>query len=210
MKRVLAVLVVSFLMIFMVAAAAISYLGGSRSLGAIGRNETTLQLALGDGAGSLEAPAFAEARLEVGALGPGALTLLGYRVQNVGASPGLLRIGQITQHNYELGCQAREREAGDLSCGNPGEQEGELKEVLLMRLFRDVACDFVLNAGDQFLYGAAVVALPPMLDINLPVAPGEDVCLIFAFERARSSQLTHGAVAGGDTLDIALMLELSP
>lgn len=210
MKRVVAVLVVSFLMILMVAAAAISYLRGSQGLSAIGREETIVQLALPDAGDQAQAPSRVQARLDVGALGPDDLTLLDYRVQNMGTRSGFLDIVQVTLHDYEHGCQASEREAGDLSCGNPGDQEGELRQVSLLRLFHDAACDAVLNAGDQFLYGTPVSTMPPALPLHLPLEPNKDLCLVFAFERVQSSQLTHGALVEGDSLEVDLVFELLP
>lgn len=195
MRRVLGLLVVAALAVFVVAAAVLVYLRGTSLLGSAHSQGVLVTL-------DAEAEPRRPSEAVVLNLQPGGLRLFGFTVRNIGALSGTLTIENWVVRSFERGCQAAEVRAGDLSCGNPGEGEGELQHTTVARLFVDVTCDFVLNPGDQFVQTLELDTDGVGPALSLPLPAGQQVCLILAVERPRSRQLAQGAVTQGDSAQI--------
>lgn len=195
MRRVLSLLLVAALAVFVVAAAVLVYLRGAPSLDSAYSRRVSVTL---DAKAAPRGPSEAI----VLDLRPGGLRLFGFTVHNTGALSGTLAIENWVVRSFERGCQVAEVRAGDLTCGNPGEGEGELQHGAVARLFVDITCDFVLNPGDQFVQTIELGAEDVSPSLSLPLPAGAQVCLILAVERPRSRHLAQGAVTQGDSVQI--------
>lgn len=195
MRRVLGLLMVAALAVFVVAAAVLVYLRGTSLLGSAHSQRVLVTL-------DAEAAPRGPSKALVLNLQPGGLRLYGFTVRNAGTVSGLLTLDNWVVRNFEGGCQSAEVRAGDLTCGNPGEGEGELQLHAVARLFVDITCDFVLNPGDQFVQTIELGAEDVSPSLSLPLPAGAQVCLILAVERPRSRHLAQGAVAQGDSVQL--------
>ena len=53
--------------------------------------------------------------------------------------------------NYENGCNNPETKAGDTTCDNPGEGQGELQDYLKLDVWRDANCNNIQDPGEQLI-----------------------------------------------------------
>ncbi|MCS6844148.1 MAG: hypothetical protein NZ528_07485 [Caldilineales bacterium] len=195
MRRVIGLLLVMALAVFVVAAAVLVYLRGAPWLGSARSQRVLVTL-------DAEAASRRPSEAVVLNLQPGGLRLYGFTVRNTGGRSGTLTVENWLVRSFEGGCQPAEMRAGDLTCGNPGEGEGELQYTTVARLFVDVTCDFVLNPGDQFVQTIELATADVAVDLALPMPAGGQACFILAVERPRSQQLARGAVTQGDSVQI--------
>jgi len=99
-------------------------------------------------------------------------------LKNAGSIAGNLSISSIVLTNYENACWEPETEAGDTTCGDPGEGFGELQNVLGFTLYIDNdPITGYYGAEDTKLYDGVLKNLPSSLPVKAVVAPGEDIRL---------------------------------
>jgi len=79
-----------------------------------------------------------------------------YTLNNIGTINGYLDLENISVVNYENACLDPEINAGDVTCGNPGQSEGELQDVVNLRLFIDYGCDGWISINDNVFYNGLV------------------------------------------------------
>lgn len=100
-----------------------------------------------------------------------------YLLKNVGTINGILDIKDIQVSSKENGCVDPEVDAEDESCDNPGEGQGELADVVNLRLFVDYGCDGWVSTGDKTFYNGLVKNLPASFDLNESLNANESKCV---------------------------------
>lgn len=145
-------------------------------------------------------------KFNVANLRPGSQPKGTYAIANVGTINGYLDIENVTVTSQENACNAAEVLAGDTTCGNPGVGEGELQDVLNVRLFVDRDGDGWIGASDTVFYNGKVKNLPPSFDLNEPVAAGANTAIsaVFDWWSTPSDNL-----AQGDSFTLDLTFELA-
>jgi len=129
-----------------------------------------------------------------------------YTLANVGTINGYLDIENIVVTNYENGCVDPEIGAGDVTCGNPGLGEGELQDVVNLRLFIDYGCDGWISTGDITFYNGLVKNLPASFELNEPLNAGGSRCIVALFDWWSTS---NDNKAQGDSMIIDMTFELA-
>ena len=129
-----------------------------------------------------------------------------WTLANVGSINGYLDLENISVVNQENGCNGAEVAAGDLSCNNPGVGEGELQDVVNLRLFVDRDGDGWISAGDLVFYDGKVRDLPSSFDLNEPIYAGSstEIVALFDWWPTPSDDL-----AQGDSFVLDLSFELA-
>ena len=123
--------------------------------------------------------------LEVGGIGTSTLNVTGmsvgsqvnagwgsWDVENVGSINGILNISNITLTNYENVRLEPEVDAGDPTAGNPGAGNGELQNVLNIRIFLDIDGDGWIGVGETVIYNGLMNGLPGSITFNYPLNAG--------------------------------------
>ena len=103
-------------------------------------------------------------------LKPGSQPKYKLTLKNIGTIKGYLDISSIVVVSEENGLTEPEIEAGDTS-----ENEGELDDVLNLRLFFDKDGNGWWSTGDVMIYNDLVKDLPSSFDLNEPINAGGDV-----------------------------------
>lgn len=101
-----------------------------------------------------------------------------YNLANVGSINGFLDIENIVVTSFENGCVEPEIEAGDITCDNPGDGQGELQDVLNLRLFVDYGKDGWISDGDRVFFNGKMSELPTSFDLNEPLNAGADFNIV--------------------------------
>ncbi len=118
----------------------------------------------------------------LGNLNPGNQPKHKYVLKNVGTVNGYLDVHDITVTDYENGCGEPETSAGDTDCGDPGEGEGELQDVLAMDLYWDNDCNGWWSTGDEYIYdGGYVGGIASDYDSNKSLPAGDSQCVVAIF-----------------------------
>jgi len=97
-----------------------------------------------------------------------------YKIKNVGSINGYLDIENISVESYENNCIEPEQEAGDTSCGT-GADQGELDDVLNLRMFLDYNGDGYISTGEPVFFNGKVKDLPSHFELNELVPAGGGV-----------------------------------
>ena len=106
-----------------------------------------------------------------------------YTLANVGTINGYLDVTDISFSSDENGCIDPEVDALDVTCGDPGTGEGELADVLNIRLFVDRDGDGWIGGGDTVFYNGLVKDLPAdFTSLNEPVNAGDDTKIVALFD----------------------------
>lgn len=104
-------------------------------------------------------------------------------LKNAGSIAGNLSISSIVLTSYENVCWEPETEAGDTTCGDPGEGLGELQNVLSLRLYIDNApITGYYGAEDTMLYSGMLSGLPASIPVKAVVAAGDSVRLNYVLD----------------------------
>ncbi len=145
-------------------------------------------------------------KFNVSNLRPGSQPKGTYTVANVGTINGYLDIENVTVTSQENGCNDAETLAGDTSCGDPGVGEGELQDVLNVRLFVDRDGDGWIGAGDTVFYNGKVKDLPGNFELDEPIAAGDSTAITAIFDWWSTPD---DNLAQGDSFVLDLTFELA-
>lgn len=91
---------------------------------------------------------------------------------NTGTVAGYLDLENIVVTSKENNIIEPEAAAGDVS-----DPEGELEDVLNLRLFVDLNCDGWISAGDTTFFNGKVGTIASSYDLNVLVPAGGSVCI---------------------------------
>jgi spore coat-associated protein N len=130
-----------------------------------------------------------------------------YRLNNVGTINGYLDLENIVVASKENGCAEPEVEAGDTTCTNPGNGEGELQNVLsLSKLFWDTNCNGWVEAGETTIFDGKVGTIATNYDANKLVNAGATQCVTAQFNWWSTADDNK---AMGDDLTLDINFELA-
>ena len=101
-------------------------------------------------------------------LKPGSQPKVSYKVNNVGTISGYLDIEEISVASYENDCTEPEVQAGDSTCGT-GADQGELDDVLNLRMFLDYDGNGWISTGEPVFFNGKIKDLPLNFELNEPV-----------------------------------------
>jgi predicted ribosomally synthesized peptide with SipW-like signal peptide len=101
-----------------------------------------------------------------------------YTLANVGTINGYLDLENISVTSQENGCTGAETAAGDTTCNNPGPGEGELQNVLNLRLFIDYNGNGWIDAGDKVFYNGLLKDVPSHFELDEPLAAMSSVKIV--------------------------------
>ena len=129
-----------------------------------------------------------------------------YHLNNVGSIPGYLDIENISVTSNENSCVDPESDAGDSSCGNPGAGEGELQDVVNLRLFEDNDCDGWIGAGETVFYNGMTGSVAGNYERNKQINAGGFTCVTAIFDWGSTADDNK---AMGDDMTLNLTFELA-
>ncbi len=137
---------------------------------------------------------------------PGSQNIGVYSLKNVGTVNGYIDLENITITSHENDCLEPEVEASDASCGNPGDGNGELQNLVSLKdLFWDADCDGWYDAGDVVIFGGKVNAVASSEDTNGALNAGATQCLAAQFNGWNN---TNDNVGMSDSFDFDATIEL--
>ncbi len=100
-----------------------------------------------------------------------------YRLRNDGSINGFLNIKNIIIKSSENGCLEPEVSAGDDDCGN-GSYEGELNQVLNLRLMHDANCNgWYEQPVDTILFQGLANTIASQYLPNISIPAGQEICI---------------------------------
>lgn len=129
-----------------------------------------------------------------------------YRLNNVGSITGYLDIESISVTNNENGCVEPETEAGDGTCNNPGAGEGELQNVVNLRLFEDNDCNGWIGAGETVFYNGMTGAVAGNYELNKQINASGTACVTALFDWWSTAS---DNLAMGDDMTLNMTFELA-
>jgi len=104
-------------------------------------------------------------------------------LKNTGSISGGLSISGVTITRYENGCNEPESSSGDATCENPGEGQGELQNVLNLRLYIDNApITGYYGFEDTMLYNGLLKDLGATIPISKTLTPGAEARLNYVVD----------------------------
>jgi len=128
-----------------------------------------------------------------------------YTLHNDGTITGYLDLENIVVTDYENGRGDPEKEAGDTTGGDPGKGNGELSQVVNLRLFIDYGGDGWISTGDKVFFNGKVNTLPSSFDLNEPIAAGGTTYIVALFDWWSTP---NDNLAQGDSMVIDMTFEL--
>lgn len=137
---------------------------------------------------------------------PGSQLKGSYVVANVGSINGYLDVESIVVTDTENGCNAAESLAGDVTCDNPGVGQGELSQVVNLRLFIDRDGDGWIGAGDTVFYNGKVTDLPTSFELNELIGAGGSTKIVALLDWWSTSS---DNLAQNDTMQLDMTFELA-
>jgi predicted ribosomally synthesized peptide with SipW-like signal peptide len=108
----------------------------------------------------------------VGPMAPGNQPKGQFTLVNTGNVAGYLDLENIVVTSHENGIIEPETEAGDVT-----DPEGELEDVLNLRLFTDLNCDGWISAGDTTFFNGKVGTIAPNYDLNVLIPASGKACI---------------------------------
>lgn len=102
----------------------------------------------------------------------------------VGPIGAYLDLEDITVTSYENVCIEPERDAGDTTCGSPGQGRGELQNLIGLDLFVDYDCDGSFDSGEVGIHrwtDGPAGSISSSYDLNEPISAGGSVCIAAQF-----------------------------
>jgi predicted ribosomally synthesized peptide with SipW-like signal peptide len=144
----------------------------------------------------------ASAKFDVSNFRPGAQSKGTFHLDNAGTIDGYLDLEGISVVNAENGCIEPELEAGDSSCGDPGDGKGELQDVVNLRLSVN-GCD---GSGGKVFYDGLVSGLPDHFDLNEPINSNSSLCITAQFDWCNNCSGDN--LAQSDSMALEVSFEL--
>ena len=108
----------------------------------------------------------------VGSLRPGNQPKGTFNLANTGSLAGYLDLTNILVTSHENVIIEPETEAGDVT-----DPEGELEDVLNLRLFIDLNCDGWISVGDTTFFNGYVGTIASSYDLDLSIPAGGNACI---------------------------------
>lgn len=128
-----------------------------------------------------------------------------YRVENTGSLTGYLDLDAINIFGKENGCKTEPELKTDTTCGDPGDDEGELEDVVNVHLFQDVNCNGSVDSGDATIFEGLVKDIEPSYNKNIELGSGQEKCISSLF--SWSLQATSN-IAQGDSMSFDITFSL--
>ncbi len=135
---------------------------------------------------------------------PGNQPKASYLLHNNGTLKGYLDLENISVTNNENSCVEPEVEAGDTTCGTVG--DGELQDVVNLRLFIDYGGDGWISTGDKVFYNGKVKNLPSHFELDESMNAGTDLHIVALFDWWSTP---NDDLAQGDTFSLDMTFELA-
>ena len=164
MKKILFSLMAMMLVIALAGAATLAYFSDTETSTGNTFAAGTLNLTVNDKDGENVSFNFSN-------LKPGSQPKATYKINNVGTINGYLDIENISVESFENNCIEPEIQAGDTTCGT-GADQGELDDVLNLRMFLDYNGDGWISTGEPVFFNDKVKNLPSHFELNEPVPAG--------------------------------------
>lgn len=199
MRRLMGVLMIVALAALMIGAGFTAYFSDTETPRSTNFTAGTLDL-------NIEGSSVRNLGLELRNMRPEKPQFFNYMLSNRGTIDGTLDIGDFRITGSENACEEPEREAGDISCSDPGAGQGELQEKLVLSFYRDGGCDQRVDSGDVLLRTVAMRELPQSLGLAEPMPAGSLLCLVVRVEWASSPD---DNLAQGDGVELGLSFVLS-
>jgi len=121
-------------------------------------------------------------KFTVNCMRPGNQPKATYKLDNVGCLKGYLDLENINVTSYENGLTDPESDAGDTTGGNPGQGNGELQNVVNLRLFIDYDHNGWISTGDNVFYNGKVKDLPSHFELDEPINAGGTLYIVALFD----------------------------
>ncbi|MFC1653666.1 TasA family protein [Patescibacteria group bacterium] len=128
-----------------------------------------------------------------------------YTLNNVGTLNGYLDLESISVSNNENSCLEPESDDGDVTCNSPGPGEGELQDVVNMRLFMDYGCDGWISVGDDVFYNGPTGSVAGSYDLDELITAGGNTCMVALFDWWNTADDNK---AMGDDMTLDMTFEL--
>ncbi len=131
-----------------------------------------------------------------------------WTVHNTGSIAGYLDLHKISKRSDEYGCVEPEISAGDTTCDNPGESQGELLDLLNIHIFVDADNDGTYDTGETNIFEGLANGLASDYDQNISLTSDETTYITMLVNWPSSSPDTD-IKAQGDTFDLGMTFELA-
>lgn len=146
-----------------------------------------------------------DVRFTVSNMKPGDQPTSSWTLANIGNVGGYLDIENISVTSNENGCVESETEAGDSTCDNPGLGQGELQDVVNLRLYVDRDKDGYWSTGDYMIYNGPVGAIASSYDLNEAIAASGNARINAVLDWWSTA---NDSKAMGDNMTVNLTYEL--
>jgi predicted ribosomally synthesized peptide with SipW-like signal peptide len=197
MKRIIISLVLTLLVSAAAYSATMAYFSDNET--STGNTFTAGTLDLNVDGGNTNVVKFTVSNMRPGNQPKGKFTLA-----NVGSINGYLDLESIAVIGNENTCIEPETEAGDITCGDPN--EGELDDVVNVRLFEDNDGDGWIGTGETVFYDGKVKDLPANFERNLLINAGSTKYITAIFDWWST---TDDNKAMGDDMTLDITFELA-
>ena len=137
---------------------------------------------------------------------PGSQQTGKYTLNNVGSINGFLDLENISVTNNENNCIEPETDAGDVTCNNLGPGEGELQNVVNMKLYWDNDCDGYWSTGDVYIYNGLTGGVASNYEENKPLNASASQCVMAVFDWWSTPS---DNLAMGDDMTVNITFELA-
>lgn len=128
-----------------------------------------------------------------------------YHLRNDGSINGFLNIKNIVIRSSENGCLEPEISAGDNTCSDDP-NEGELDQVLNLRLMHDANCNGWKETGDTILFQGFANTIAPQYFSNISIPAGQEICINVLINWWNT---TNDNLAQGDDMTLDMVFELN-
>lgn len=199
MKRVLVFLLTLGLVALLVGAGLAAYFSDIETSEENTFTAGTLDLQVG-GLDNLATGTFAVSNLKPGDQRKGT-----FKLENTGSIEGYIDLENVNVTNFENTCVEPELEAGDESCGNPGPGQGELQNVVNLRLWVDDGCDGTVGKDERIFYDGLVKDLGPSFDLSEKLQSNSSICISGVFDWWSTSS---DNLAQSDSMELSASFEL--
>ena len=129
-----------------------------------------------------------------------------WTLANVGSLNGYLDLESISLTDTENGCLNPEVTAGDVTCGAPGVGDGELGDVVNLRLFVDRNGDGWISVGDTVFYNGPASAVAGNYELNEPINAGGSTKIVAILDWWSTPS---DNLAQGDSMQLDISFELA-
>jgi len=137
---------------------------------------------------------------------PGSQPKGSYTLANVGSLNGYLDVENIVVTDFENGCNGVETAAGDVTCGDPGSGEGELGQLVNLRLFVDRNGDGWISTGEPIFYNGPANGVAGSYDLNEPISAGSSTKIVALLDWW---SLPTDNLGQGDSMTLDMTFELA-